>query len=300
MSLRTLRLLAMLCLLPFAAAAQDEGTGDCTASLERVALRGSENYEPFSRRDTVVPIEIVLAQEGDCQLAFTFRSDQGERLGGLGDGLVFRLQDGGGRAFVLDGVRLQRVEGQGRSDGQTRLDLYALIPGGQVARPGYYDTSIVVQLVGGEQVLDEQVLQLGIHVLPQVNIGVAGSAGAGFSNAGGATLDFGSLETGLERSVYLFVQSNGAYLMNLSSQNGGRMMRVGGGSGGGGRDWIDYLAWLDSRRLDLRTPYSFQPPLQRGRFEQRPFELRVRIGEVAGATAGEYRDVITVEVLVLE
>ncbi|MFP3943457.1 MAG: hypothetical protein ACLFWF_06175 [Alphaproteobacteria bacterium] len=265
----------------------------CVARLASVSTEGVQPYAPFDHADGVLDVDLGITQPGECDLRLTFRSVNRNRMIRGKHALDYRLQAANGQWIETDGVNFEMLNTLRQGRTAQAIEIFAIMPEGQWLPPGVYIDRLIIQLYDGDRLLNENETRLAALVVSQATIQVAGSASAGFGYDGGASLDFGRLESGEEKSVYLFVQSNAKFLLNLSSEHQGRMTRVDKGFDGA---FLDYDAWIDSRALDLRSPVSFRP----GGLRRRPLELRVRIGDVAGKPAGDYRDTITVDVVLLE
>lgn len=266
----------------------------CEARIQQITIRHEARYLPFSSMDTMLPVEIALRDTRDCQLALSFRSIGANKMTSGAESLRYQLRDDAGSEIPADGItrRSLRASGNGVAAG---MRARIAVPAGQASQPGVYRDRILVQLLDGERVVDAREFEPAVNVLAQASIAAAGSARSGFSAALGARMDFGNLETGKEREVFLFVQSNCTYALRLRSANDGVLRHA---ENGGRAGTIPYRAALDGRWFDLSQPVVIQ-----GRTSgliQPPYNLRARIGDVSNKIAGQYRDVITVDVIMLE
>ncbi|SHF15274.1 hypothetical protein SAMN02745148_01937 [Modicisalibacter ilicicola DSM 19980] len=289
-------LMAMLIVLQGVAQGDPVSSAACEARIESITLKGAMDYSPFDRWDRVETLDIHVRRGGVCTLAFTFESHNRNRLSGSRESLTYRIQTHSGNDLRLNGVNVYSGRAIASGD-DSRFPVSVVIPAGQPARAGAYSDRVSVQLMNGSRVIDTHELTLKSDVRPQARIRISGSSTTGFSSADGAGLDFGSLTSGEEKSAYLFVQSNSAYALQLTSENRGRLRHV---HGSASNAYIAYRAWLDDKLLDLRRAETYRPSPGRALDATTPYRLRVRIGDVSRAIAGRYRDTISVDVLLLE
>lgn len=263
----------------------------CAARIGRVELRASAQYAPLAGVATDLPVEVEIPDADGCGLALAFRSAQATRLLGPDGSLRYQLRDDEGRVIPADTTsRLALPAGRAIAPARVVVSL----PPGQVVRAGRYSDRLLVQLLHADRVIGEREVELAVQVRSQASISLAGTAASGFSKTHGGGLDFGELTAGKEREALLFVLSNAAYALRLSSANHGSLRHVSDAS------TIAYTARLDGAALDLRNSATVEGR-NGGRFiDLTPYRLNVRIGDVSGRAAGRYRDVITVDVLLLD
>lgn len=295
--LAALALLAGLSLAPEARALGDVAAGQaCQASIDRIEMRASPRYLPFSGDMTELPLEVGLADADGCQLSLTFRSSGNGRLRGPGEPLQYQLSDASGRILRPDASTRMPVRAAATPGSPPVLTRVTLAPGQTVAA-GRYRDRLFVQLLEADRVIDEREVELAVDVQAQASIALAGNAAAGFSRTFGGGLDFGELAPGKEREALLFVLSNTAYALRFTSANRGRLRHV---SNVSRPDTIGYTARLDGKALDLASAAMVDGRDMRRFIVLPPYRLNVRIGDVSGRPAGQYRDVITVDVVILE
>lgn len=258
----------------------------CEARFDTVAIQGQAQYEPLSGQDLVLPVEVKVRRPEACALALEFAGQP--PLSGPEGPLEYRIQAAGGR--VLRGGDIAAIESGGYGDAS--FNVFVVVPAGQLLQPGSYRSRLRLRLGEGGHALDEREVELDVAVRSQAKIAFAAG---GFSRSG---FDFGELETGERREGLLFVRSNGAYLLKLSSENRGALRL----RGAGGAE-VPYRANLDGVALDLSRPATVAARPRdslRGRGLGRPWRLAVEIGDVSGREAGDYQDLLTVEVTLLD
>lgn len=267
---------------------------DCAARMKQVTIRGAGSYAPLGATETHMPLDIELDQTSGCRLSFAFKSAGGNRLSGRGGDLQYQMRNEIGRLIEVDGISSSPSSAFGTGK-PTEFRAAVVIPTGQTAQAGVYRDRLSIQLLESSRIVDEREIEVTVRVLPQARIAVSGSAQSGFSHANGASLEFGVLTTGKEREAFLFVQSNSEYALQLRSENGSTMRRLGESVGNAA---IAYTVSIDGQKLDLSKPANVIG--RKHAFMQAPYSLRARIADVTGKPAGEYGDVITVDVILLE
>lgn len=261
----------------------------CKARIERTEVHTGAGYLPLSGSATELSIEIGLSATAGCHLALVFRSEGGGRLSGGKDPLAFQLRDDAGRILRIDGGTRLVIP----SAASTAVATLTFAPG-QPVQAGRYTDRIAVQLFDDGQLLDERDIALSVPVQSQASVSLAGSAASGFSRTFGGGLDFGELRDGNEREALLFVLANAAYALRLGSANRGMLRHT------EHTDTVGYRASLDGRALDLSRDAMVDGRADGRWLTWTPYRLNVRIGDVTGRAAGVYRDVITVDVILLE
>jgi hypothetical protein len=134
-----------------------------------------------------------------------------------------------------------------------------------------------------------------IDVLSRAQLTISGTEGAYGTTGTASLVDFGTLETGEERRLYVGFRSTSAAILKISSQNLGRMMRTGVEAS----QFVDYKIRLYGQGIDLKSPFS-QTVAQSTSFDGTSLPLDIIVGDVAGKAAGAYTDLITVEIAPFE
>lgn len=114
--------------------------------------------------------------------------------------------------------------------------------------------------------------------------------GAGAST----TMNFGQLETGARKDVNVQINSTGPFRVTLASENNGALKLL----GAAGNWTIPYAATLNGIPIAANAPIT--SPAPSGPLAgQVSWRFEVTVGDVAGARAGIYRDIVTLKVLAL-
>lgn len=289
-----LLVIALVCLASLPVHSAEAG---CDFSFNEVRQDNQRPYSMFS--DGVSVIELTVSVEsGDCpRLNFTFESQNSSTLVGRDGPIPYQLKGRSGRNIEVNGISAIPEQELITSRQNQTLVVRAFVVPGSFAGPGRYTDQISLKASDGSSTIEEIELPLAIQVSPEANIALTGQASNGYSAKGGGGLNFGELKPGKERSAFLFVRSNVSYALNISSENRGVLAHQ---QETGDHARIPYSAWLDQERLSLTTPTTVQTAGMTPVYRSRPHKLSARIEPFRNKLAGEYRDVILVEVVFLE
>lgn len=254
-------------------------------------------YDPFNPSDTADKLKLSIRNTGDeaCGYALAFRTPGGSAK--LGKILTYFLTGLNGRPLLIDAMTKVPAASQLAApvpvDGTDDFSYRVVIPRGQFAAPGYYVDTLTLELyaldsVGqvGSMPLDSTTLQLSYTVLQILSVNIKGAGTT-------TTVDFGELTMGKQKTVIIQARSNHSYDLNISSSNYGAMALT---PPVPSQNWsVGYEARFNNRPLDLNKGTSMQklPPTYG---EEASHKLEVTVGDVARKRAGEYKDVITVQI----
>lgn len=288
-------LLACMALATPATAQTDPGdTLDCGIALERDPTPPNFLYDPF---DVLLPIEPVVfdfAGEEGTELLLTFQTEGGVDLPVLLGQSGVTLSIGVGENNNLTPTTSGSVELVIGSDGTKLLSVDFLLDNDVVAPPGSYTERIFVRIENrttGVICQDRPRFDVRMEVPPRAQVNIAGVDGDFNRSLKISTIDFGSLETGESRRVFVQVRSNSDVDLSISSENGGAMV-------------------LDNSDIEARVPYATLLGDQTISFESayraqlsaaadyrgRSVPLEFQILDIPGVPSGAYSDLITIEV----
>jgi len=278
---------AFLFLLAMPAQAACELTIDPVTAVSRT-------YDPFSAVETQLPFRIVARNTGDqtCQADLFLKPDGGRlALAGPGGDLRYGFERPGG---LLSGASMGPVRilvGPGESS-TTEFD--AVIAAGAVIAPGSYASDIAFDVMEADgRTITDRKIALAATVSARAQMSISGVSAPSRSSIGQAppTIDFGLLETGETRSVFVNVWANTSVRVTLSSQNHG-LLRAEAAPGAPG---IGYSVTFDGAAVNLGGVAAVDrtPPMTSSGAS---YPLAVTIGNVEGRYAGRYSDIITVTV----
>lgn len=159
--------------------------------------------------------------------------------------------------------------------------------------PGDYEALIDLALLGpGGDVLTQLIeVPVLLTVPARADVVFAGTTGAFDPSRSVAFIDFGELETGERRDLFVTVRANADTLITLASENGGVLKHEEKPE----LPSIGYTVTLDGEASSLAAPLLLTRPTPSGPGGT-AYPLAIIIGRVEGAFAGPYRDLITVDV----
>lgn len=283
-------LLCWVAMTPYAVA-------ECEFAFQEVRQDNRRPYSSFQSGTNVLELAIAYRTFECDTLAFTFESAHDQVLSGHRGKILYRLKDRFGDTIRTNGINREaeaRLAG-GRSEPALLLNAF-LDPGSFVA-PGDYRDTITVTAFSNGVAVDQIDAELSLLVSPEADISLNGASDNGFSSPGGGSLNFGRLKSGKERFAFLFVRSNVNYGLSVASENRGHLVHL---IEQGREAQIDYTAWLDQSPLDLAVKSTVATGRMTPQAKFRPHKLTARIGDVTGKVAGDYQDVLLVEVVFLE
>lgn len=158
-------------------------------------------------------------------------------------------------------------------------------------RPGQLRFAVDIRVLDETNAIRAEMLGVPVilDVAPDTALSIAGTSGSIDGARTFAFIDFGKLEMGERAFIVFGAQANTEVEFLISSENAGRLV-----SQDDTALEIPYSAWFDGEQLDLkgevivgRRPDATLSGSQ--------YRLDVEVGNVAGAFAGVYRDVVTVE-----
>lgn len=268
-----------------------------------VSQEASTPYDPFApgRSDTELSLTIrdappgaILTAEPSAGAPLVMASPDGAEL-------PYLLRDEAGRA-ARQGARLEVILPDPGIDEamvrEARLDLRLVAEPGIVAPPGRYEATLDLSVLDANGALLTEFLAVpaAIEVIARTQVVLAGTSGAFDPAASVGFVDFGTLETGERRRLFVTVRANAPSQITVTSENGGRMtLRDAGGAAVPGGGAISYDVTLDGAASGLGAPLVLrrEPPLNASGV---PYPFDIVIGTVSGAFAGTYRDDLLVEV----
>lgn len=248
-------------------------------------------------RDGACPFFVTVAP------AITVDGVTGE-LRGPGDPLRFELHKDASAARPLKPLAIAGpgdvfADVSAGDDGTRAFQFAIILPPQQVVAPGGYSGDIEVAAyegqVGSAILRDRRRLPVSVSVPSVAQLSF--SEGAGFDpNYGSYTVNFNDLRPGKRRTVSLKARSNGGYRITLESLNGAlRHLDASDGSA------VSYSVTIDGAPLSL--PRAVPTPAilnaQATGPGGRQHLLEFTVGEIGDASPGDYRDVVSLEVLSL-
>lgn len=178
------------------------------------------------------------------------------------------------------------------------LTYVMVVDPGQVKSAGPYADTFIVTLYSGtlEDYTEEDAITVlfTVPVAETTQLSLLASSSP-FDPAVRSTLmDFGVLQSDDERRVDLRVRSNAGYSVSLESENNGMLKHTQPGVATVVPYTLRLAGTVVNLGAGLQTPVS-QPGRLTGA-DGDVYDVSVSIGEVSGAVAGTYRDVVTITV----
>ena len=175
---------------------------------------------------------------------------------------------------------------------EQELEFTIHIPESQFAEPGIFRLPLEVQLVDieSEQVLDEQTILVEISVSKRLQANIAGAQTNSNPNSKFAVVNFGVLKTNDSRRVSIQVRGNTSAQVKVSSENRGRLVHT--------KDsnlFINYSVDVDGEVSELNRPLWLSREVDKT-LSGVAYPMDIIIGDAENKFAGQYRDIITVEV----
>ena len=204
----------------------------------------------------------------------------------------------GGRLRLINNeYRHNFVLNRGRG-AEIELDYSVNVPASIFAVAAEYNLSLEVDLLdfsSKQEIAATQTIELRAEVNPRLQVNIAGTNSANRSTAALSTVDFGALETSETRQIFVQLRGNVPAIIGIRSENNGRLLLQEKGSKGSGGDYINYSVNVDGVSSELKSALSLR---RRAALDLRgsSYPMIIKIGDVEGAFAGRYKDVITIEV----
>ena len=173
------------------------------------------------------------------------------------------------------------------------LDYLVNIPASIFAAAGTYKLGLEVELIDFSSRLPiaaVQAIELLVQVEPRLQVNIAGTnKSSGSANL--STVDFGVLKTSQTRQLFVQVRGNAPAIIGVSSENNGRLILQDETN----RNFINYSISIDGVSSTLKSPLVLRRPAALN-LRGSSYPMTIKVGDVDGAFAGQYKDVVTVEV----
>jgi hypothetical protein len=263
------------------------------------SLRGKTDYDPFSAIGLAEDHGVSIRNTGaaPCAFGLVLRSRAlSPKLGGV---LAYELTSPGAVGSLLaDGsaatAPIARLRAPLAPAETATIALQLAIPRGQPAAPGLFRDSLEAELYALDAAgrvtgaaLDRATLSIAYSAPAVLSVNIKGGDLA-------ATLNFGALVKGQQRSIEIQARSNQPYRLDIASDHGGALVLT---PAIPGESWsVPYTAAFAGQRFDLTRPArlaNLPPTLPQA---DASFPLTVTIGEVGQKRAGRYEDVITIAI----
>lgn len=272
-------------------------TGDpCDFSVDADSFFAVIDYDVFSFERAAATVKLPLTNNGDIPCLITLEVlDLNEApppflLPEAGTSIRVNLpsQVSNGQALSLN--EPARISLPGRATTETAIDFFT--PQQIVVPAGFYeyDLRINVRLQGSPDIIAQLLGEVVLNATPRAQVNIAGADGAFDENNFADRIEFRDPKEGDERQVFIQTRSNALTSLKLTSQNGARMNHVEVDN-----SYIGYDAFLGGQEIDLSSDVIIgNRPATDLRGVSTP--LRIVIADSNLRYAGEYKDLITVEI----
>lgn len=276
--------------------------------IKKVSFGGQagQGYEVFNHQQFGETVEFTVENnDGACNFFVGFSAGGGSnfsarKMAARGRTLAYQLYSSVNASEVLKdypladgGEVLSGSVGPGQRSVTFRF--FFLIPFEQVVPPGAYSDTVVMRAYEGTaqsaSLRDQKSLDLSAEVQPTAEFCLGDTIvfTAGYRNS---CVDFGNLEVGKVQELMMHVRTNTGFRITFRSQNGGA---------------LESLDPRDDSRIRYRFTINGGEVLLSGKqavvglqgggltsaFGMQ-HQLRFVIGDLGGASAGEYRDIIEI------
>jgi hypothetical protein len=271
---------------------------DCRGRISAgTSVTGLTDYNPYSPIEILDAFRLTIANVGSdkCRYAVLFRSRSAQPK--LGNTLSFAAVTATGANLLTTASASSAptlfLDAPLSPDATGTIEYQIQIPRGQFAAPGLYDETVDLELyaVGyGDRIYGRPLHNVPLMISYKVRAVLAVNLrGGGFA----ATMSFGSLEPGEQRGVSIDVRGNSQYHLRVTSQNGGKLLLT---PGFPGPEWaIPYTFAINGNAIGVPATLPSQSATRPE--SDAAYDLLVTVGEVGAKRAGNYQDLITVEVI---
>lgn len=303
-----LRIIAAGIRVALAAVAISTARGELRLELDNIQWRGraGAGYSVFSPEEQVETVRFRVRSTEATPFFVTFGGSadgNGKRKAAAQrDELEFIVFDSVVRRNVLKDLGFANATEVIRGafaarETEKELSFVVVAPAGQIRPAGRYTDVLRVNLYKGtleKHVLsDAKSVVVSIPVEPVTELSLAPSGAAFDTKAALHKLDFGRLARGKSLGLDLRVRSNSGYAITIESENGGRLKNIDRQDA----STLPYELRVGGKQTDVRGSQvkllkSAGPVDASGDRH----DLQFSIGDLRGATAGTYRDNITITV----
>ncbi len=272
-----------------------------TVSLSAVAAQAQSQldaasdvqvlFDPFDGRAAVATLRFdIRHDEAEPPAALQLRPVDGDwRLHPVGLRYGLRTSDGRESGGPALNAPVRAPDARRTSD----LSVDVVVPALQFAEAGEATAELEATLLdrAGAPIGSPRRVRVTAVVPPRAQANIAGARGAFGSQPALPFIDFGEMQTGETRNAFLQVRANAAAAITAVSQNGGRLVNDDAPDSPG----VPYRLEIDGVAASLESPLTLQrrPPAS---LDGASYPMRFTLGDVSGAYAGTYRDVVTVDV----
>ena len=173
------------------------------------------------------------------------------------------------------------------------VELNTTVPESLFADAGEYLLELEVVLLDGETnelIVNPVQISVEVSVLQKLQTNIAGAKGRYDDGANFSVIDFGTLQSGEQRQVFIQVRGNTDADISVTSENKGRMLNT-----ENSKLSINYTVEVDGELSELEVPLNLARSVAKD-LQGSAYPMIVTIGIVKNSFAGVYQDIIHVDV----
>jgi len=271
----------------------------CDVTLTPVQTTARLDYDPFAFAKTADRITFELenhdSQRCDVDVVLLDQARASlDEVSVSNAGVLVRITNGPGEAILAPtatpGTWRTRLEPGSRA----KVSLDSTVVQDGVAPAGIYEVLFNLEVRDAGLVSTRTAalpVRLVFAALPRAQMNIVGAVGTFGSGQSVALIDFGVLQAGARRRVYLQVRANTSARLTISSRNLGRLMPDLPGTKDPG---VAYSALFVDEAIDLTRPWEkiIKPPAT---LAGDSLPLEVIIDSLDAHPAGRFSDTLVVE-----
>jgi len=282
--------LVLLAVLGLGVSAPAQADVCSNPTITGVSLPAGAMLDLFESGPLPVTFKVSVAADAKpCTLGLAIG---GQSFSLNGTSLPFTVKAIGGSPSFDDNIGAPSIINV-PSDGQ--VELQALLNGPVFAPAGTYTAPLQLQLFSNSTPVGSAYpYNLTLSVKAKAQINIAGSSGSFGSGGTVDKVDFGDLETGESRTVYVQLLSNADVNVSFSSENGLKLLHTVAPD----RTPIAYTAIFNGSSLPLTSPgaiYKVSKAADTSLMGS-SLPMTLTVGAVGDNIAGLYQDIITIDV----
>jgi hypothetical protein len=270
----------------------------CAATIVTAPATLNIQYDAFNFTNTqgIVTFEIAGTSADACLVDLALvRADHlaiDDIVIGSADVHLAVASDPGGANVVRKGRGLWSVRVS--SAARTRVTLRFDVIAGGVMEAGTHLEQLSLELRVPDTVasISDVPLAIALSSPPRAQMNITGATGTFGSSATVSTVDFGVMETGAVRRVFLQIRANVRAMLSIESQNSGQLKFEDTGDG------VPYEVRLSGEVLDLSRRWQLEVEAPRT-MAGAAMPLDLTLGAVGARQAGRYTDTLTIMISAL-
>lgn len=279
----------------------DDTSGPTICQLEIIEIPEQTiiNYDPFVPGVAIKQIKFTVENSARVECLLSLQVSPPEKAPELEftfteTGVIFELRPAEEQAVLVRTNVAGVYQATIPSATVTELIFEAVITKDAVAAAADHTLPIQFQLnsVADEALVNEEwVSNVVLRSLPRAQVNLSGTSG-GFGEVGSmSVVDFGIAKTGATRSLFVQLRSNTRSKLTVESENKGVLKHKVHPKEA---PPIEYIVELDKKVIDLSKKYEAEYDLPKT-YAGQSVPLKLTLGDVDGAMAGKYNDIINFE-----